>query len=180
VLAERYGRRIDVAGEPFHAFPEPAVLAALVEVGGLPPEKVARLRALAEAAAAGVLDRAVLRSLPIGEALAQVGRLPGVGPFFAQGIVLRGAGHADEVTDDDITRHAVGRRYGLGGPAAPEDVLRIADAWRPYRMWSVVLLHVDARGRGDLPERRSGRGAARPAVSPRSGQSRTTAVGLPM
>jgi len=152
-LAVRYGRPIEVGGEVFHAFPEPAVLAGLVGFPGVGVEKIARLRALADAVGSGRLDRAVLRGLPVSEAIAEVRTLPGVGPFFAQGIAIRGAGWADEVADDDITRHAVGRAYGLDGPAGRDDVLRIAETWRPLRMWAVVMLHVDARGRGDLPRR---------------------------
>jgi DNA-3-methyladenine glycosylase II len=152
-MAEQLGRQITVGDQAFHAFPEPAVLACLSEFPGVAAEKLPRLRAMAEAAAAGHLDRDLLREMPLEAALAETRRLPGVGHFFAQGIVIRGAGRADEVTDDDITRHAVGQGYGLGGPAGRDDLLRIAEAWRPLRMWAVVLLHVDARGRGDLPRR---------------------------
>jgi DNA-3-methyladenine glycosylase II len=153
-MALRHGRVVDLDGESFHAFPEPAVLAGLDAFPGVAPEKIARLHTLASTTVTGSLDRTVFREMPLPEALAAAQTLPGVGPFFAQGIVIRGAGVADAVTDDDITRHTVATSYDLAGPVGRPEVLAVAQAWRPYRMWAVVLLHVAARGSGNLPQRR--------------------------
>jgi len=63
----------------------------------------------------------------------------------------------DAVTDDDVTREAVGLAYGLGDRPSQGDVLAIAEPWRPYRMWATVLLHVWLRRERGGPTRAQGR-----------------------
>ena len=65
------------------AFPTPQRLREITEIPGVSDEKITRLHGVAEAAMAGRLDRARLRSLPVDEALAEVKTLRGVGDFFA-------------------------------------------------------------------------------------------------
>ncbi|KWT56946.1 Fe-S cluster assembly protein HesB [Streptomyces albus subsp. albus] len=149
-LAERYGQRVRIAGQDLHAFPAPPVLRSLTRIPGLPDEKVARLRALAEAAEAGELDAARLRAMPGDYALATLRALPGIGPFSAELVLIRGAGHPDVFPRHERRLHAsMADAYGLGA-AASEDVGRlaaIADRWRPYRSWVALLLRVRAEQR---------------------------------
>jgi DNA-3-methyladenine glycosylase II len=141
-MAAQHGDAIAVNGETLHAFPRPPVLAELAEFPGASAEKIERLRGVAQAAQEGWLDRAALRALPPDEALARLRTLRGVGDFFAQSILLRGAGTMDAVTDDDVTKEAVQRAYQLPQRPSQEQVLALAEPWRPYRMWGNVLLHV--------------------------------------
>ena len=129
-------------------------LLELTAVRGLPEEKLTRLHGIARAALDGVLDRAHLRSLPVEAALAEVSSLRGVGPFSAQGIVFRGAGVVDELTDEPLSKQAVQRLYGMDHLPDHADMLRVADAWRPFRMWALVLLHVWIRREGGGPSAR--------------------------
>jgi DNA-3-methyladenine glycosylase II len=140
-LAEQHGTAVEIAGQSFQAFPSPARVLAAGELPGVPDGKAARLRAIAAAAADGWLARDALRALPVEDALARLRTLPGVGPFFAAGILLRGAGLVDHVADDEITRFAIEQRYG----ALPEELGEITDDWAPYRTWASVLLHLWAR-----------------------------------
>ncbi len=119
--------------------------------------------AVTSAAQEGRLDRDRLRRTPVDEALASLQAIPGIGPFFARGILYRGAGVVDDVAEGDVTRFAVTKRYGLGALADQARVLEIAEAWRPYRMWAAVLLHVWVRSEIGLPRRRPP--AARPAAT---------------
>jgi DNA-3-methyladenine glycosylase II len=141
-MAREFGEAVGPAGHEFYAFPRPQVLASINAIMGVNPQKIERLHAVAQAALDGQLDRERLRALPVDIALAQLQALPGIGPFFAQGILFRGAGLTDEVTDDETTAQAVQQLYDL--PALPDRqaVLARAEAWRPYRMWATVLLHV--------------------------------------
>lgn len=141
-MAEELGAAIDVHGQVFHAFPAPPVLAGIDGFAGLSETRVERLHAVARAAVEGRLDRDHLRAMPEADALGELRTLPGVGAFFASGILARGAGLVDAITDDDLTPRAVELAYGL--PARPDraGVLEQAEAWRPYRMWALVLLHV--------------------------------------
>jgi DNA-3-methyladenine glycosylase II len=142
-LAESYGDPIEIGDQTVRPFPRPQRLLDVPSVTGLAQVKVERLHDLARAAIDGILDTERLRLLPETEALAQLQALPGVGPWTASAILLRGCGVADAVpTVDDISRNAVAAIYGL--PEPPDDATwtTISDVWRPYRMWATVLLHM--------------------------------------
>jgi DNA-3-methyladenine glycosylase II len=144
-MAEEHGKAIEVEGTSFPAFPGPRALLRLETFPGIAPMKIDRLHHVARAALDGALDRARLRSLPEPEALAQLRTLPGIGEFFAQGILMRGAGLVDAITDDDLTPRAIQLRYRLADRPDRAAVLKRAEAWRPYRMWTIVLLNVWVR-----------------------------------
>lgn len=116
------------------AFPAPAVLRAADL--DLPGRKAEYLHAVAEAALEGMLDTAVLRSLDPEAAVAVVQGVPGLGPFSAELVVLRGAGAPDALPrherrfDDEVAR-----RYGPGRSLA-----EVSAPWRPYRTWAAVHL----------------------------------------
>jgi DNA-3-methyladenine glycosylase II len=141
-MSEQFGETFDVDGTRVSALPAPAALLEIASFKGVSAEKIARLHAAAEAALDGVLDRRHLRSIPYAQALDEVRAIRGVGEWTAQGIVLRGANLADEVSDDQVTKRAVHVAYGLETMPDHAGVLEIAENWRPYRMWASVLLHV--------------------------------------
>jgi DNA-3-methyladenine glycosylase II len=91
--------------------------------------------------------------MPEAEALAALRQITGIGPFFAQGILMRGAGLVDAITDDEVSRRAIQRAYELPAPPTPANVTEITDAWRPFRMWALVLLHVWFRSEAGGPLR---------------------------
>ena len=141
-LSERLGDRPTIEGTEVPAFPRPTRLLELTASPGLSDEKVRRLHALAQAAIDGRLDTEVLRSMPEAEALAQLRELPGVGPFTADGVLYRGCGVVDGLPgSDELGQSVIRELYGLD-VVIPEDVERISDRWRPYRMWAVVLLRM--------------------------------------
>jgi DNA-3-methyladenine glycosylase II len=144
-LAEEIGGKIDVDGTAVHAFPDPRALLRLETFPGIAPVKIERLHHVARAALDGTLDRTRLRSLPEPDALTQLRTLPGIGEFFAQGILMRGAGLVDALTDDDLTPRAIQLLYGLADRPDRAAVMKRAEAWRPYRMWALVLLNVWVR-----------------------------------
>jgi DNA-3-methyladenine glycosylase II len=156
-MAADSGDHITASGVELHAFPLPAQLLGLHAVRGLPAEKLARLHGIAQAALDGVLDRRRLRALPVETALAELTALRGVGTFSSQGILFRGAGVVDAITDDPVSKQAVQRLYGLDHLPDHAEVLRRAEPWTPFRMWSLVLLHVWIRGEGGGPAPPPGR-----------------------
>jgi DNA-3-methyladenine glycosylase II len=164
-MAAEMGDSVDVEGVRLAAFPRPQQLLEARAVRGLPDEKLVRLHGVARAALDGVLDRAHLRSLGVEAALTELATLRGVGPFSAQGILFRGAGVVDEITDEPVSKHAVQRLYGMDHLPTLAEMRWQADPWRPFRMWALVLLHVWIRGEGGgvaARARRPSRGA-RPA-----------------
>ena len=106
-------------------FPAPGVVAELEGLAGLPERKLATLRALAQAAMQGTLHGEHLRALGGDAAVEELQRLPGVGPFTAQGIVVRGAGEPDYLATAEprMARAAAlaygARRSALGRRAGP-------------------------------------------------------------
>ena len=150
-LAEDFGGKLEVDGQVWHAFPQPAGLLTLASYAGLNEQKVERLHFVARAALDGLLDRDFLRSLAIEDALAQLETLPGVGPFFAQGILHRGAGLVDDITRDDLTDYAIQKAYRLAEPPDQAKINEISRPWRPFRMWATVLLHIWVRREYGVP-----------------------------
>jgi DNA-3-methyladenine glycosylase II len=142
-MAEELGPSVEVDGGLEHAFPGPSALAALESFPGLYGRKVEYLRRLGSEAERGKLDAAYLRSMAVGEALEALERLPGIGPFSAELILLRGAGAQDllPVNEPRLAR-AVAMAYGLDAPPSAEELGRLARSWRPYRTW--VSLHLRA------------------------------------
>ena len=144
-IAADLGGTVDIHGDVRRVFPGPAALRDLGAIRGLADVKAGRLRAVAEAALhCDLLDGARLRSVPAEEAIDQlITALPGVGPFTAQGILLRGAGAPDVLAPAEPRLvAAVERAYGLGALPDRDELARIAEPWRPFRSWVQVLLRV--------------------------------------
>jgi DNA-3-methyladenine glycosylase II len=140
-LAESLGERVTVDGDDMAAFPAPARLAELDPVAGLNDVKVQRLRALGAAALDGHLSPAALRAGDPEDRLADLERLPGIGPFSAELILVRGAGEPDHFPRNERRlQGAMRRAWSLPGSAGTDELARIADAWRPYRSWVSLLL----------------------------------------
>jgi DNA-3-methyladenine glycosylase II len=151
-IARRVGVKVAVpAGESelsgirLDTFPAPRRLLGRPRVPLVPELKDSRLRSIAEAALDGRLDAGRLRAMPATEALHDLAGLPGIGPFSAQLILLRGAGHPDFFATAEPRLHAaVATAYGLRSPGLP-DLERLARNWQPYRTWVSVMFRAQAQ-----------------------------------
>ncbi len=149
-IAKEYGEKITIDNNYFFAFPKPQVLLQMEKHPGLSQEKIERLHGVAKAALDGWLERKQLKELQYVEAIEKIKTIRGIGDFFAQGILFRGAGVTDMVTGDDITPQAIQQLYGLNHEPDREEVLKIADNLKPFRMWTTVLMHVWVRSEGNI------------------------------
>jgi DNA-3-methyladenine glycosylase II len=156
-IAQRHGTAHRVDGVEMRAFPSPSVLRVIADDLPVPEVKRYRLRALAEAALEGRLDGARLRALPAEEARAKVQELPGMGPFSADLVVVRGAGAPDVFPVAELRLHdSMAALYGLDEPSVAE-LSAVAERWAPYRSWVAVLIRADREraatrlGRRDMP-----------------------------
>ncbi|ADD42625.1 DNA-3-methyladenine glycosylase family protein [Stackebrandtia nassauensis] len=141
-MAARLGETVTVAGRPVAAFPTPEVLAEVGEFPGLTDVKIARLRGIAEAALAGELDAKRLRDMASADALEQLQGIAGIGPFSAELILIRGAGHPDVFPRTETRLHrTMTQLYRREEPSAAE-LADIAADWAPFRSWVGVLLRV--------------------------------------
>jgi 3-methyladenine DNA glycosylase/8-oxoguanine DNA glycosylase len=142
-ITDELGEHVAICGEERAAFPAPGVVAELEGLAGLPERKLATLRALAQAASQGELDGERLRAMGGEAAVEELQRLPGVGPFTAQGIVVRGASEPDHLaTAEPRMARAAALAYGLDAPLAPEELARRSEAWGADRSWVGLLLRL--------------------------------------
>jgi AraC family transcriptional regulator of adaptative response / DNA-3-methyladenine glycosylase II len=134
-LVQRFGESVSAGGGLSHLFPTPATLAAApVETIGMPASRGDAIRAL---------SRAVRDGLELGrpggaDAIrACLVALPGIGPWTAEYVALRGAGDPDAFPASDLgLRHALGN----GRPVTAPEVARAALGWRPWRGYAAMYL----------------------------------------
>jgi DNA-3-methyladenine glycosylase II len=108
---------------------------------GLSWRKVGTLRDLAERLMDGRLNPDVLNSLPDDELIAELTAIPGIGPWTAQGALIIALQREDVVLPGDLAlRKAVQTAYQLDHLPTQQEVLAIADKWRPYRSLATSYL----------------------------------------
>lgn len=125
--------------------PAPAELLAVdpaeLRAAGLSWRKVSTLRDLAERMTDGRLDPDALVRLPDDELMAELTAVPGIGPWTVQGTLLIALGREDVVLPGDLAlRKAVQAAYQLGHLPSQQEVLDIAEKWRPYRSLATSYL----------------------------------------
>jgi DNA-3-methyladenine glycosylase II len=116
------------------AFPNPEVLRTLAI--DLPGRKLEYLHAVADAALEGRLGGAYLRTIPAEDALREVQKITGLGPFAAELVVIRGANFADVLPKNEARLEAeIVERYD-----SHQSFEAITDNWAPFRSWAGVHL----------------------------------------
>src|SRR4051794_4991739 len=142
-LCEEAGTTLMLAGQPVAALPTPSRLRRVEAVPGLPADRVPRLHAIAEAAQQGRLSADRLRAMAPAEAMADLQRLPGIGPFYSSLIVIRALGHADVLPVGEAhARSAVEQLYGIEEELSQTQLEQLAEGWRPFRTWVMVTARV--------------------------------------
>jgi DNA-3-methyladenine glycosylase II len=125
--------------------PAPAELLAVdpgqLRQAGLSWRKIGTLRDLAGRITGGQLNPDVLSALPDEELLAELTAIPGIGPWTVQGAMLIALGREDVVLPGDLAlRKAVRAAYRLDHLPTQQEVLAIAENWRPYRSLATSYL----------------------------------------
>lgn len=116
---------------------EPATL----REAGLSWRKINTLRDLAERMSDGRLDADALSRLPDDEIIAELTAISGIGPWTAQGALIVALRREDVVLAGDLAlRKAVQAAYHLDHRPSEQDVLAIAEKWRPYRSLATSYL----------------------------------------
>lgn len=150
-MAQVLGEEVVVHGEHLHAFPSPQQLASIDSFPGLFARKVEHLHGIAKAANQGLLDAQRLRSLSRRDALTELKRLPGIGDFSAELILVRGAGDPDHFSRSERRLHgAMADAYDFQAVPAIERLADIAEKWRPYRSWVSVLFRTELEDLGPI------------------------------
>ena len=139
-------RLADLAGG---RLPGPEEVLALppdqLRAAGLSGRKVATLRSLAGQFASGRLSDADLARLSDDEIEARLTAIPGIGSWTVHGFLIIALNRPDVVLPGDLAlRKAIQRWYGLGQLPSQQEVLRIAEPWRPYRSLASAYLFQSA------------------------------------
>lgn len=75
------------------------------------------------------------------DGLEHLQQLPGIGPFSAELILIRGAGNPDALPDHDTRLDdAIRSAYSTSDDTA---IHQITESWHPYRAWVALLLRVE-------------------------------------
>jgi len=125
--------------------PSPAELLATdpgkFREAGLSWRKTGTLRDLAGRLSDGRLSQDALGDLPDDELMAELTAIPGIGPWTVQGAMLIALGREDVVLPGDLAlRKAVRVAYQLDHLPSQQEVLAIAEKWRPYRSLATSYL----------------------------------------
>jgi DNA-3-methyladenine glycosylase II len=122
-----------------------AVDPAQLREAGLSWRKISTLRDLAERLSDGRLDTGVLSALPDDDLMAELTVIPGIGPWTVQGALLIALRREDVVLPGDLAlRKAVQAAYQLDHRPTEQEVLDIAEKWRPYRSLATSYLFSSA------------------------------------
>jgi DNA-3-methyladenine glycosylase II len=125
--------------------PAPAELLKLdpaqLRQAGLSWRKIGTLRDLAERITDGRLNPDVLSTLPDDDLLTELTAIPGIGPWTVQGAMLIALQREDVVLPGDLAlRKAIRAAYRLDHLPDQQEVLAIAEKWRPYRSLATSYL----------------------------------------
>lgn len=105
-IVARFGEVLAHRGRRFHAFPTAEAVAAArpaaLRACGLSTRKAEALRHLARAIAAGELRETAIAAMPTRDALKTLTELPGIGPWSAALVLLRGLGRLDVFPPGDV------------------------------------------------------------------------------
>jgi DNA-3-methyladenine glycosylase II len=149
-----FGGRLPSAAELLEVDP------GRLRAAGLSWRKISTLRDLAQRISDGRLDPEVLSGLPDDQILAELTTIPGIGPWTVQGALILALGREDVVLPGDLAlRKAVRAAYRLDHLPTQQEVLDIAENWRPYRSLATSYLF------SAVFEEPSGSGRTTPGIS---------------
>jgi DNA-3-methyladenine glycosylase II len=134
-LEAHFGGRLPSAAELLATDPQ------VLRESGLSLRKDATLRALAERFVDGRLSDEAFARMSDGEVEAALTEVPGIGPWTAHGFLLVALDRPDVFLPGDIAlRRAIQRAYGFDHVPSEDEMMRLADRWRPYRSLAVSYL----------------------------------------
>ena len=136
--------------------PSPGALLAAdpgeLRATGLSRRKVETLRAAAGRFADGSLSDDELRRLTDEQILDRLTAIPGIGPWTVHGLLIIALDRADVVLPGDLAlRKAIMRSYQLDHLPSQQEVLQIAEPWRPYRSLATAYMFQVALDQPGVP-----------------------------
>ena len=125
--------------------PTPAELLAadpqVLRTSGMSNRKGATLRAVAERFVDGRLSDEGFARMTDAEVESALIEVPGIGPWTARGFLIVALDRPDVLLTGDLAlRRAVERAYGFDHRPTDDEMLQLAERWRPYRSLAVSYL----------------------------------------
>jgi DNA-3-methyladenine glycosylase II len=121
-----------------------------LRAAGLSRRKVDTLRDLAARLVDGRLDADTLAALPDDDFISALTEISGIGPWTAQGMLLVALRREDVVLPGDLAlRKAIRDAYQLDQLPSQQEVLDIAEKWRPFRSLATSYLFASAYDRDE-------------------------------
>jgi len=134
-LESHFGGRLPTAEELLATDPQ------VVRDVGLSFRKGATLRELAERFVDGRLSDEALAGMTDDEVVTTLPAVPGIGPWTAHGFLLVALDRPDVFLPGDIAlRRAIQRAYGFDHVPTEDELMQLAEGWRPYRSLAVSYL----------------------------------------
>jgi DNA-3-methyladenine glycosylase II len=134
-LEEQFGGRLPTAAELLAADPQ------VLRASGLSARKSETLRALAERFVDGRFSDAAFSRLTDDDVVAALTEVPGIGTWTAHGFLLVALDRPDVFLPGDLAlRRAIRRVYGVDHTPTEDEMVRLAERWRPYRSLAVSYL----------------------------------------
>jgi DNA-3-methyladenine glycosylase II len=133
--------RLAAAFDPFHHGQLARARADRLARLGLSKPKIKTMKALGSAVAKGVIDLDALSHMEADTAHAALTALHGIGPWTADIYLLFCLGHADAWPAGDLALQEAARiAFSLRKRPTTKQMIRLADAWRPWRGVAAHLL----------------------------------------
>jgi DNA-3-methyladenine glycosylase II len=134
-LQQRFGGHLPSPAELLAADPQE------LRASGMSSRKGETLRALAERFVDGRLSDDALARMTDDEVEAVLTEVPGIGPWTAHGFLLVALDRPDVLLSGDLAlRRAVKRAYGFDQLPTEDEMVELAERWRPYRSLAVGYL----------------------------------------
>jgi DNA-3-methyladenine glycosylase II len=142
-LQERFGGHLPSPQELLAADPQE------LRAAGMSTRKGATLRALAERFLDGRLSDESFARMTDEEIEAALTEVPGIGPWTAHGFLIVALDRPDVLLSGDLAlRRAVKLAYGLDHPPTEDEMVQLAERWRPYRSLAVSYLFASEFDKG--------------------------------
>ena len=134
-LQQRFGGHLPSPAEVLAADPQE------LRASGMSGRKGETLRALAQQFVDGRLSDDALSRMTDAEVEAALTEVPGIGPWTAHGFLLVALDRPDVLLSGDLAlRRAVQRAYGFDHLPTEDEMVGVAERWRPYRSLAVSYL----------------------------------------
>ena len=134
-LQERFGGHMPSPQELLAVDPQE------LRASGMSNRKGATLRALAERFLDGRLSERSLAQMTDDEVETALTDVPGIGPWTAHGVLIVALDRPDVLLSGDLALHrAVQHAYGFDHLPTEDEMVQIAERWRPHRSLAVSYL----------------------------------------